>query len=263
MSSRECKAKIGYLLCVRILRKSVRAIRSAIGNEMAIMVDLATRCLTPAEAVRRLHALGRRRTHLVRRACPGTRLRRPRIRSSQKSERRSNVVRTGGGRANCSKPSGSDPGLRNAERDEDRWGNRLALRRGPSGDEQHSSLKPLVAWDQCAIDVRNGDGLPPDNADWSWNPILAEPLRVEHGVTVLSSPPLVPASVGMNRQWRSLPCDSRFGHYSRVGVSQSGCCAQYPPTPGSSAYPEEVSTWTKSRFPDKWPTVNRQCTYLQ
>ena len=49
------KAKIGYA-ALREDLEVVRAIRSAIGNEMAIMVDY-NQCLTPAEAVRRLHAL--------------------------------------------------------------------------------------------------------------------------------------------------------------------------------------------------------------
>jgi mandelate racemase len=49
------KAKIGYAT-VREDLEVVRAIRKAVGDEMAIMVDY-NQCLTPVEAVRRLRAL--------------------------------------------------------------------------------------------------------------------------------------------------------------------------------------------------------------
>jgi mandelate racemase len=49
------KAKIGYPTVQQDL-EVIRAIRKAVGDEMAIMVDY-NQCLTPTEAVQRLHAL--------------------------------------------------------------------------------------------------------------------------------------------------------------------------------------------------------------
>ena len=64
------KAKIGYPTVEEDL-EVVRAMRRAVGNEMAIMVDY-NQSLTAPEAVRRLRVLDERRPHLGGRASLST-----------------------------------------------------------------------------------------------------------------------------------------------------------------------------------------------
>ena len=150
------KAKIGYPTVQQDL-EVIRAIRKAVGDEMAIMVDY-NQCLTPTEAVQRLHALDEEgltwveepvmahdydgHAFVARAIHTPIQMRRKLVGPER--------------RATC--PSGRGLGLRNVRRDENRRRNWLASRRSPGGSARRSSFKPPVARDQRAIDVRNASG---------------------------------------------------------------------------------------------------------
>ena len=135
----------------------IRAMRSAVGPGVAIMVDY-NQSLTPAEAVQRMRVLDGEGLDVGRGADARARLRRPRARRArsatpiqcgenwwgaldfQHARRRARVR------------------LRDARRDEDRRRHRLAARRGHRRRARPARVESPVAGDQCAAPGGDADG---------------------------------------------------------------------------------------------------------
>jgi mandelate racemase len=194
------KAKIGYATLREDL-EVVRAIRSAIGNEMAIMVDY-NQCLTPAEAVRRLHALDGEGLTWVEEPV-----------LAHDYDGHAFVAREIRTPIQCG---------------ENWWGPRelqqaIQVRASDFVMLDVMKIGGVTGW-LCAAALAEANSIPLSNhlwpeisaqlmcatamahyleyADW-WNPILAEPLRVEHGLAI------VEAAAGTGVSWNE-PAVAQF-----------------------------------------------------
>ena len=147
------KAKIGYpTRATRTSRSSARC-GSAVGADVAIMVDY-NQCLTPAEAVQRMRVLDDEGLDVGRGADARARLRRPRAgraRGGDADPVRRELV----GHARLpARDRRARVGLRDARRDEDRRRHRLAARRGHRAGARASACRttcgPRSARSSCA-----------------------------------------------------------------------------------------------------------------
>ena len=101
------KAKIGYPTVGEDVAV-IRAMRKAVGPDVAIMVDF-NQSLTPAEAVQRMRSLDDEGSDVGRGAHARARLRRATRSSRAKPPRRFSAARTGGARSTSSTPSTRTP----------------------------------------------------------------------------------------------------------------------------------------------------------
>ena len=149
------KAKIGYPT-VREDVAVIRAMRSAVGDDVAIMVDY-NQCLTPAEAVQRMRVLDGEGLTWVEE---------PTLAHDYAGH--ALVAREAATPIQCGENwwgtldmqhaiDARGVGLRDARRDEDRRRHRLAARRGAGAGEEHPHVEPPVAGDLGAAALRHAD----------------------------------------------------------------------------------------------------------
>ena len=177
------KAKIGYPTVQEDVAV-IRAIRKAVGDGVAIMVDY-NQCLTPAEAVERLRVLDDEGLTWVEEptlAHDYAGHARDRPRGADPDPVRRELVGRARPAARARRPG---VGLRHARRDEDRRRDRLAPRRGAGPGAGHPRVEPPLARDQRQLLCVTPTAHWLEYADW-WNPITGEPLAVKDGMADVS-----------------------------------------------------------------------------
>ena len=179
------KAKIGYPTVGEDVAV-IRAMRKAVGDGVAIMVDY-NQCLTPAEAVQRLRVLDDEGLTWVEEPTLAHDYRRARA-GRARGENADSVRRELVGRhATCSMRSTRRRRTTDAGRHEDRRRHGLAARGGHRGSA-HGIRVSNHLWPEISAQLLSVTPTAHwlEYADW-WNPIIAEPLEIEKGLTSTGS----------------------------------------------------------------------------
>jgi mandelate racemase len=180
------KAKIGYPSVAEDL-KVVRAMRSAVGSDVAIMVDY-NRCLTPAEAIQRLHALEE---------CELTWVEEPTLAHDYQGH--AQIAREIQTPIQCGENWWGPLDMRHSL---DAHASDYVMpevmkmygvtgwRRGAAMAEAQGVPISSHLWPEVSAQLLSATPLAHwlEYADW-WSPILAEPLRVERGLALPSQSP--------------------------------------------------------------------------
>jgi mandelate racemase len=186
------KAKIGYPTVQQDL-EVVRAIRQAVGHEMAIMVDY-NQCLTPTEAVRRLHALDGEGLTWVEEPV-----------MAHDYEGHAFVARAIHTPIQCGENWWGANEVQQALQvrasdyimlDVMKIGGVTGWLRAAALAEVHAVPLSNHLWPEISAQLMCTTPAAHylEYADW-WNPILSEPLRVEHGMAIVGTTP------GTGVQW--------------------------------------------------------------
>jgi mandelate racemase len=178
------KAKIGYA-AVREDLEVVRAMRQAVGGEMAIMVDY-NQCLTPVEAVRRLRVLDGEGLTWVEEPV-----------LAHDYDGHALVAREIRTPIQCGENWWGPHELQQAIQarasdyvmlDVMKIGGVTGWLRAAALAEAHSIPLSNHLWPEISAQLMCATKMAHylEYADW-WNPILAEPLRVEHGMAIVET----------------------------------------------------------------------------